>query len=164
MVVVLCGTRTTVRDLRRWTVVAGWVESACRTAVSDLAGVEGPWAPGRIDELLYLGAGPGLAEQGSQQSPDPRRHSLERRRLPVSSGRRTPLMLRRTERARDERGTAAHSYIREVSRLVHGAAERNAEQLRLADQACAATIGDGGLVHLFALGHSALPVLDLFPP
>jgi len=72
-------------------------------------------------------------------------------------------MLRRTERARDERGTAAHSYIREVSRLVHGAAERNAEQLRLADQACAATIGDGGLVHLFGVGHSALPVLELFP-
>src|SRR5260370_36754815 len=53
--------------------------------------------------------------------------------------------------------------MREVSRLVHGAAQRSAEQLRLAAQACAATIGDGGLVHLFGVGHSALPVLELFP-
>src|SRR5260370_42339566 len=53
--------------------------------------------------------------------------------------------------------------MREVSRLVHGAAQRSAEQLRLAAQACAATIGDGGLVHLFGGGHSALPVLELFP-
>jgi glucosamine--fructose-6-phosphate aminotransferase (isomerizing) len=61
LVDVLSGTRRTVREPRPWTTVARWVESACRTAVSDLARVDGPWAPGRIDELLYLGAGPGLA-------------------------------------------------------------------------------------------------------
>jgi uncharacterized phosphosugar-binding protein len=72
-------------------------------------------------------------------------------------------MLRRTERTKNDRDGAAHSYLREVSRLVSGAAERNAEQLRLAAQACAAAISDGGLVHLFGVGHSTLPVLELFP-
>jgi uncharacterized phosphosugar-binding protein len=72
-------------------------------------------------------------------------------------------MLRRPERTKNERDSAAHSYLHEVSRLVSGAAERNAEQLRLATQACAAAISGGGLVHLFGVGHSALPVLELFP-
>lgn len=72
-------------------------------------------------------------------------------------------MLRRTPRTKGERDSSAHSYLHEVSRLVSGAAERNAEQLRLATHACAAAISGGGLVHLFGVGHSALPVLELFP-
>lgn len=58
---VLCATRPAAREPRPWTAVAAWVESACRTAAPDLARLDGAWAPGRIDELLYLGAGPGLA-------------------------------------------------------------------------------------------------------
>jgi uncharacterized phosphosugar-binding protein len=69
----------------------------------------------------------------------------------------------RTSPAKDGRDSSAHSYLLEASRLVSGAAERNAEQLRMATQVCAKAISGGGLVHLFGAGHSALPVLELFP-
>ena len=72
-------------------------------------------------------------------------------------------MIPETESAAEDRTGAAYSYLSQVSRLLRGAVENNAEQLRLATQACAAAIADGGLVHLFGVGHSALPVLELFP-
>jgi uncharacterized phosphosugar-binding protein len=72
-------------------------------------------------------------------------------------------MLQETESAMGDRKGAAYSYLTEVSRLLRGAFERNAEQLRVAAHRCAAAIGGGGLVHLFGVGHSALAVLELFP-
>lgn len=72
-------------------------------------------------------------------------------------------MIPETGSATEGRTGAAYSYLSQVSRLLRGAVENNTEQLRLATQTCAAAIADGGLVHLFGVGHSALPVLELFP-
>jgi glutamine---fructose-6-phosphate transaminase (isomerizing) len=58
---VLCGAGAAAREPRPWASVAGWVESACTTAPADLARLDEVWSPGRVDEVLYLGGGPGLA-------------------------------------------------------------------------------------------------------
>ena len=59
LVDVLCSTGA-ARGPRPWASVADWVDRACQDAPADLARLDEIWSPGRLDELLYLGAGPGL--------------------------------------------------------------------------------------------------------
>jgi uncharacterized phosphosugar-binding protein len=62
-----------------------------------------------------------------------------------------------------QRSPAGESYVAAVGGLLQG---RGPEQERVLAQAasiCAGSIAAGGLVHLFGVGHSALPVLELFP-
>jgi len=58
---------------------------------------------------------------------------------------------------------ATSGYLRGVSELLAAAAARLDDVLDTVADRCATTLQEGGLIHLFGSGHSALPALDAFP-
>lgn len=63
----------------------------------------------------------------------------------------------------DGQNSAGELYVAAVMDLLERRKESEREALATAAETCADAIAAGGLVHLFGVGHSALPVLELFP-
>ncbi|MBA3875514.1 MAG: hypothetical protein C0498_01030 [Anaerolinea sp.] len=58
---------------------------------------------------------------------------------------------------------SATRYFDRVRGLLDQLAETQSGAIRRAAEACASSIGDGKLVHLFGTGHGAIPALEAFP-
>lgn len=55
------------------------------------------------------------------------------------------------------------SYIEALSALIHGVEVTQDAALTAVADKCVATLGGGGLIHLFGSGHSVIPTMDAYP-